>query len=187
MEKARCEWCSNDPLYIKYHDDEWGVPCFDEAKLFEMLLLEGAQAGLSWITILKKRDRYREVFDGFDPHKIARYSESKVQALMRDPGIVRNRLKINAFVENSQTYLNLVKSGFTLKDYLWSFVDHQPQVNHRKALMDLPSKTDLSDTISKDLKKKGFKFVGSVTIYALMQAIGMVNDHTQQCWKYPTL
>lgn len=183
-QQRRCDWCSEDPVYIQYHDNEWGIPCRDEVKLFEMLLLEGAQAGLSWITVLKKRDHYRKVFDDFNPKLIATYSEAKVSKLLDDPGIIRNKLKIQAFIENAKTYLRLKEQDFCLSDYLWSYVNHNPIRNNYKSMKELPSKTDLSDTISKDLKKKGFKFVGSVTIYAYMQAIGMVNDHLQHCWKY---
>lgn len=183
-QKRRCDWCSNDPIYTHYHDNEWGVPCKDESILFEMLLLEGAQAGLSWITVLKKRDHYRKVFDHFNPEKIASYSDTKIRSLIQDPGIIRNRLKILAFIENAKTYVNLRQQGFSLSEYLWSFVNHKPIQNHLKSLEELPTRTDLSDTISKDLKRKGFKFVGTVTIYAYMQAIGMVNDHLKHCWKY---
>jgi DNA-3-methyladenine glycosylase I len=185
----RCAWCSDDPLYIEYHDTEWGVPTIDSLALFEMLNLEGAQAGLSWITVLKKRAHYRKVFDGFDPVKMAQYDEEKIAQLLNDPGIIRNRLKVNAFVNNAKRYLemqeSLPKEGFKdFSEYLWSFVGGKPIVNNPKSLSDIPTATAQSDAMSKDLKKRGFKFVGSTICYAFMQACGMVNDHEQSCFRY---
>jgi DNA-3-methyladenine glycosylase I len=183
----RCNWVSGDPLYIAYHDEEWGVPSRDDRHLFEMILLEGAQAGLSWITILRKRARYREVFDGFDPEKIARYGAPKKRALLKDPGIVRNRLKVEAAVGNARAYLALVEEGGSFTDYLWDFVGGKPIVNRRKTLAEVPSSTPESDAMSKALKKRGFKFVGSTICYAFMQATGMVNDHVTGCFRYRAL
>ncbi len=176
----RCAWVSADPLYIDYHDQEWGVPEYDDQALFEMLCLEGAQAGLSWITVLKKRAHYREVFDGFDATKIALYDEAKREALLSDAGIIRNKLKVNAFIVNAQLYLK-IKESQSFKDYIWQFVDGKPVVNHRETLSDVPATTAQSDAMAKQLKKDGFKFVGSTICYAFMQACGMVNDHTTDC------
>ena len=183
----RCEWSGGDPLYIDYHDNEWGVPQHDDQKLFEMLILEGAQAGLSWITILRKRENYRAAFDGFDPEKIARYDEAKFEELMNNAGIVRNRLKIRAAITNAQTYLSIVESHDSFDSYIWQFVDGQPIINQWKALADMPAETTESKLMSKTLKKAGFKFVGSTICYAFMQATGMVNDHTTDCFRYDTL
>ncbi len=182
----RCGWCSNDELYQQYHDQEWGVPVYDDRELFEMLNLEGAQAGLSWITVLKKRAHYRKVFDGFDPSKIANYDDAKRQELLSDPGIIRNKLKVNAFIVNAQLYLDMQAdaSSPSFSEYLWSFVDGIPKVNARKSLADVPAMTKESDAMSKSLKKLGFKFVGSTICYAFMQATGMVNDHTVDCSFY---
>ncbi|NNC55778.1 MAG: DNA-3-methyladenine glycosylase I, partial [Pseudomonadales bacterium] len=177
----RCPWCGNDPLYQKYHDEEWGVPCFDEAKLFEFIILEGAQAGLSWITILKKRDNYRRAFDQFDPQKMARYTEHKIQSLKIDAGIVRNELKIRAAVNNARCYLELCEREGSLANYLWAFVDGTPIQNQWRSLKQIPAHTPLSDAISKDMKQRGFKFFGSTICYAHMQATGMVNDHLASC------
>ncbi|MGL4209533.1 MAG: DNA-3-methyladenine glycosylase I [Candidatus Adiutrix sp.] len=185
-EKNRCAW-ANTPLYIEYHDKEWGRPLHDEGKLFEMLNLEGAQAGLSWITVLKKRNAYRLAFDGFDPHKISLYDDLKVSELMANEGIVRNRLKIKAVINNAQAYLKLVETHESLDKFLWNYVDNKPIVNHFKNIEDLPAVTPLSMEISKNLKKMGFKFVGPTIIYALMQAIGMVNDHCTTCFVYGEL
>jgi DNA-3-methyladenine glycosylase I len=171
-----------NPRYLAYHDDEWGVPCHDENRLFEMLNLEGAQAGLSWETILNKRDSYRLAFDGWDAEKIARYDAAKVAELLANPGIVRNRLKVAAAITNAQAYLRLRAEGSSLDQYLWAFVGGAPIVNHW-ALSERPARTDLSDRISKDLAKRGFKFVGSTIVYAYMQGIGMVDDHDPDCFR----
>ncbi|MBX9849670.1 MAG: DNA-3-methyladenine glycosylase I [Rhodocyclaceae bacterium] len=179
--KERCPWCGDDPLYVKYHDEEWGKPCHDERTLFEMLILEGAQAGLSWITILRKRDNYRKAFDNFDVGKIARYTERDVERLMNDAGIVRNRLKINATITNARAYLTLCEEVGGLDAYLWRYVDGVPLQPSLSSMAAVPASTPLSDRISKDLKKRGFKFVGSTIIYAYMQAIGMTNDHIATC------
>ena len=182
---TRCEWATGvDSLYTAYHDEEWGVPVFDDRKLFEMLVLEGAQAGLSWYTILKKRENYRRAFDYFDPAKIARYNEHKRASLLADAGIVRNRLKINAAIINAQCCLDVLGEVGSFCDYLWRFVDGEPLLNHWAKLGDVPVTTVQSDAMSKDLKKRGFKFIGSTTCYAFMQAVGMVNDHTGDCYLY---
>ncbi|MBU2507040.1 MAG: DNA-3-methyladenine glycosylase I [Bacteroidetes bacterium] len=181
---SRCSWCGSDPLYVKYHDEEWGVPVHDDNKLFEMLILEGAQAGLSWITILKKRENYRKVFAGFDAVKIAKFSEVKIGKLLSDPGIVRNRLKVNSTVINAKAFLAVKKEFGTFDKYIWQFVGYKTKVNKFKNLKDLPAKTEESDAMSKDLKKRGFKFIGSTICYAFMQAVGMVNDHTINCFRY---
>lgn len=182
----RCGWCTDDELYQQYHDQEWGVPVFDDRTLFEMLNLEGAQAGLSWITVLKKRAHYRKVFDGFDPQKIAEYDEQKRAELLSDPGIIRNKLKVNAFIVNAQLYLKMQADDSTpgFSEFLWSFVDGEPRVNAHQSLADVPATTPESDVMSKSLKKIGFKFVGSTICYAFMQATGMVNDHLVDCSFY---
>lgn len=177
----RCTWCGEDPLYVKYHDEVWGKPCHDERMLFEMLILEGAQAGLSWITILRKREHYRKAFDNFDVAKIARYTERDIERLMNDAGIVRNRLKINATITNARAYLTLCEEVGGLDAYLWRYVDGVPLQPRLRSMAAVPASTPLSDRISKDLKKRGFKFVGSTIIYAYMQAIGMTNDHIATC------
>ncbi len=186
-ELQRCWWCGDDELYRQYHDLEWGVPVHDERELFEFLCLEGAQAGLSWITILRKREHYRLVFDNFDADKIARYTDDKIAALLQDPGIVRNRLKVNGFVKNARACLELRDQGITLNDYLWSFVDGQPLQNERKSMGDVPATTPISDAMAKDLKKRGFTFVGSTICYAFMQAAGLVNDHLAGCFRHQQL
>jgi DNA-3-methyladenine glycosylase I len=183
----RCGWAGTDPVYIDYHDHEWGVPVHDERTLFEMLVLDGMQAGLSWITILKKRDNYRAAFDNFDAHKMARYGERKVQALMNDSGIVRNRLKIAAAIHNAGMLLRLRKEEGSLGEYLWRYVDGKPVINAWRHIKEIPARTPLSDTISKDLSSRGFKFVGPTICYAFMQAAGMVNDHTVDCFRYREL
>jgi len=183
----RCSWAGTDPLYVHYHDHEWGVPVHDERKLFEMLILDGAQAGLSWITILRKRDNYRAAFDGFDPRKMARYGERKAQALLNDPGIVRNRLKIAAAIQNAKMLLTLQEQEGSFDEYLWRYVDGKPIVNARRSIKEIPPRTPLSDAISKDLTRRGFKFVGPTICYAFMQAMGMVNDHTVDCFRYREL
>lgn len=180
---TRCPWCLCHDIYIAYHDTEWGTPCHDDQQLFEMLCLEGAQAGLSWITVLKKRETYRLAFDGFDAEKMGYYDEAKRAALMNDPGIVRNRLKINAFIENAKAYLKVKEEFGSFNQYIWQFVGHQPIVNQWERLSEIQPTTPESDAMSKDLKKRGFKFVGSTICYAFMQATGMVDDHLVGCWK----
>jgi len=182
-EKIRCKWCLGDPLYEKYHDEEWGVPVYGDAVLFEFLILETFQAGLSWITILRKRENFRKAFDQFDYKKIATYSEEKIQDLMQDAGIIRNQLKIRAAVANANAFMEVQKEFGSFSNYIWKFTDGKPIVNHLRTLGDAQATTPLSDTISKDLKKRGFKFVGSTVVYAHMQATGMVNDHVADCWK----
>jgi DNA-3-methyladenine glycosylase I len=183
-EKIRCPWAGNTPLYADYHDSEWGRPVHDDNKLFEMLILEGAQAGLSWITILKKREAYREAFDGFDPKKIALYGDAAIQKLMANEGIVRNRLKMNAAIINAKIFLDVVEKYGSFDTFIWEYVNYKPITGHWKKMEDLPTTTLLSDKISKDLKKMGFKFVGSTIIYSFMQAVGMVNDHIKACFVY---
>jgi len=183
----RCKWCEKDPLYIKYHDTEWGVPVHDDQKLFECLLLETFQAGLSWITVLRKRENFRKAFDHFDYHKIALYDEDKIQELLQDTGIVRNKLKVRATVSNAQAFLEVQEEFGSFYKYIWSFVDGKPIQNHWATTKELPATTEISDILSKDLKKRGFKFVGSTIVYAHMQATGMVNDHTIDCFRYDEL
>ena len=180
----RCPWCESFDLYRQYHDQEWGVPLRDDRGLFELLILEGAQAGLSWATILKKRDHYRQVFDGFDPRRIAQYDEAKVAALLADPGIVRNRAKIAATIQNAKAFLELTAGGQTFSDFLWNFVDGAPIQNELHSLAEAQAKTLRSDAMSKALARAGFKFVGSTICYAFMQAAGMVNDHLTTCFRY---
>jgi len=177
----RCDWVNQDPLYIDYHDHEWGVPVFDDRLLFEYLNLEGAQAGLSWYTILKKRDNYRKAFDNFEAEKIIKYDEEKIAELLHNEGIVRNKLKVNAVVTNARAYLKVRAEFGSFSTYLWSFVEGKPIQNHFQELKDVPASTEISDRMSKDLKKRGFKFVGSTICYAYMQAVGMVNDHLVTC------
>jgi DNA-3-methyladenine glycosylase I len=183
----RCGWPGDGQLMIQYHDMEWGVPVQDDRILFEFLILEGAQAGLSWRTILNKRQNYRVVFDNFDYNKIAKYDEKKIEELLQNPGIVRNRLKINAAVTNAQAFLKVKEEFGSFDRYIWGFVDHQPVVNHFRSLSELPAETDISLAMSKDLKQRGFKFVGSTICYAFMQAVGMVNDHVVDCFRYKEL
>jgi DNA-3-methyladenine glycosylase I len=183
-EKNRCGWSTGDLLYIKYHDEEWGTPLHDDRKLFEMLILEGFQAGLSWITILRKRENFREAFDNFDAKKIAAYDKRKINSLLKDEGIVRNRLKIEAARTNAKAFLRIQKEFGSFNKYIWQFVNNKPIKNKFKSLKDIPPKTQISDNMSRDLKKRGFKFVGSTICYAFMQAAGMVNDHITECWKY---
>ncbi len=180
----RCGWCGDDALYRQYHDCEWGVPLHDERQLFEFVCLEGAQAGLSWITILRKRENYRRAFDDFDADKIARYDEAKINSLLADPGIVRNKLKVNGFIKNARAYLEMLDRGSTLDEYLWGFVDGQPVQNRWTSEQQIPVNTPVSDALSKDLKKRGFSFVGSTICYALMQAAGLVNDHLTDCYRH---
>ncbi|MDD9267984.1 DNA-3-methyladenine glycosylase I [Paenibacillus sp. GCM10023248] len=181
---VRCSWVNEDPLYVDYHDHEWGVPVHDDRKLFEMLNLEGAQAGLSWYTILKKREGYREAFEGFDPHKIIRYDEKKLAELLQHPGIVRNRLKIAAVVQNAKAFLKVQEEFGSFDRYIWGFVGGKPIKNNWADMSQVPATSEISDAMSKDLKKRGFKFVGSTICYAYMQAVGMVNDHNQMCFRY---
>lgn len=178
----RCQWAGEQQIYIQYHDKEWGVPVYDDQKLFEMLILEGAQAGLSWITILKKREHYRRAFDGFDAEKIAGYSQKKLASLLRDPGIVRNRLKVAAATQNAQVFLDIRNNG-SFSEFLWQFVDGRPIVNNWTSISEVPATSPASDQMSKVLKGRGFKFVGSTICYAFMQAVGMVNDHTEDCFR----
>ena len=185
--KTRCEWSGSDPLYMAYHDNEWGVPAHEDQHLFEMLILEGAQAGLSWRTILNKRDGYREAFDDFDVAKVAAYTQRDIDRLMANPGIVRNRLKIESAIKNARGVLTLQEEFGSLDAYLWQFVDGAPQQNAWTAMADLPAKTEQSEAMSKDLKKRGFSFVGPTICYAFMQAVGMVNDHTTDCYRYAEL
>lgn len=184
MEK-RCEWADNSEIMVNYHDQEWGKPLHDDGKLFEFLILEGMQAGLSWSTILKKRDAFRKAFAHFDVQKVAAFTSEKVEELMQDPGIIRNRLKIEASINNARRFLEVAKEFGSFDHYIWEFVGGQPIVNHWEKLSDIPAKTELSDKISADLKKRGFKFVGSTIIYAHMQATGMVNDHLTHCFCHP--
>jgi len=180
----RCAWAGDDPLYVAYHDTEWGVPARDDDRLFEFLILEGAQAGLSWITVLRKRENYRRAFDGFDPEKIARYGKSKIARLMRDAGIVRNRLKIEGAIANARAFLDVRDEFGSFARYMWDFVDGRPIQNRWKTLRQIPAATRESDAMSKDMKKRRFKFVGSTICYAHMQACGMVNDHLVDCFRH---
>jgi DNA-3-methyladenine glycosylase I len=183
-EKIRCAWANTDPLNMDYHDNEWGKPIYDDRRLFEFLILEGAQAGLSWITILKKRENYRARFDHFCPEKIARYNQAKIRVLLNDSGIIRNRLKIESAITNARAYLDVMEEWDHFSDYIWQFVEGKPIQNHWNNSKQVPTKTVVSDRISNDLKKRGFKFVGTTICYAFMQAVGMVNDHTMDCFCY---
>jgi DNA-3-methyladenine glycosylase I len=187
MNLARCPWPGSDPLYLAYHDEEWGVPAHDDRHLFEMLILEGAQAGLSWITILRKRERYREVFDRFDAEVVANYGARKQQSLLRDAGIVRNRLKIGAAVDNARAFLEVQEEFGSFDRYLWEFVGGRPRVNRWTGMKQVPARTAQSDALSKDLRERGFRFVGSTICYAFMQAVGMVNDHLVSCYRHRAL
>jgi DNA-3-methyladenine glycosylase I len=180
----RCKWCGDDELYVKYHDEEWGVPLYDDETLFEFLILEGAQAGLAWITVLRKREGYRALFDGFDASKVARYTDRKLDKLLLDPRIIRNRLKVYSARQNARAFLAVQEEWGSFADYIWHFTDGKPLQNRWKSLAEMPASTPLSDTISKDLKKRGFNFVGSTIIYAHMQATGMINDHTTDCFRH---
>ena len=184
MDKTRCGWCKNDPLYMAYHDTEWGIPVYDDDKLFEFLILETFQAGLSWITILRKRENFRNAFDHFDYKKIANYSEDKYEELLLDAGIIRNKLKIKATISNAAAFMEVQQEFGSFSNYIWRFTDGKPIKNKWKSLHELPATTELSDIVSKDLKKRGFKFVGSTVIYAHMQATGMINDHVTECFRY---
>lgn len=181
--KIRCAWCGTDPLYVQYHDEEWGIPVYDDRKLFEFLILETFQAGLSWITILRKRENFREAFDDFDYERVANYGSAKLASLLDNLGIIRNRLKVQAAVTNAQAFIRIREEFGTFSSYIWNFTDGNVIVNRPQQLKDVPASTPLSDLISRDLKKRGFKFVGSTVVYAHMQATGMVDDHVIDCWK----
>lgn len=183
-EQVRCAWCLKFDQYIQYHDEEWGVPVHDDQTHFEFLILEGAQAGLSWSTILKKREGYREAFANFDPQKVARFTEARLEKILLNPAIIRNRLKVFAAANNAKRFLEVQKEFGTFDNYIWGFVNHKPIVNKRRSLAEVPATTKESDALSKDLIKRGFKFVGSTVIYAHMQACGLVNDHLVDCWRY---
>lgn len=187
MALTRCAWCGSDPLYVAYHDLEWGVPIHDDRRLFEMLILEGAQAGLSWLIILRKREHYRAAFGDFDPARVAAYKSRDLRRLLADPGIVRNRLKVEAAIRNARAVLAIQDEHGSLDRYLWRYVDHAPRQNARRSLAEIPARTPESDAMSKDLKKRGFNFVGSTICYAFMQAVGMVNDHVLACHRYRAL
>ncbi len=184
MTKTRCAWCGEDPLYVAYHDTEWGVPVKDDHLLFEFLILETFQAGLSWITVLRKRENFRKAFNNFDYKKVAKYDEKKIESLLQDAGIIRNKLKVKATVTNAIAFMEVQKEFGSFSDYIWSFVNHTPIVNQCRSMDDIPANTPLSDEISADLKKRGFKFVGTTVVYAHMQATGMVNDHVVDCFRY---
>lgn len=184
-DRKRCEWAGGDPLYLAYHDNEWGVPVHDDRQLFEMLCLEGAQAGLSWLTILRKRAQYRIAFDGFDPVAVAAYDEAKVAALLADPGIVRNRLKVEAFIRNARAFLAIQAEFGSFDAYIWRFVGGAPIVNRWRTLQELPTQTPESVAMSRDLRRRGFTFVGPTICYAFMQACGLVNDHLVSCFRHP--
>ncbi|MFH1356344.1 MAG: DNA-3-methyladenine glycosylase I [bacterium] len=181
--KKRCGWVGSDPIYIKYHDKEWGVPVYKDKKLFEFLILEGAQAGLSWLTILKRREGYRKAFANFDVQKVAKFNKRKIESLLKDPGIIRNRLKVNAAVSNAKAFIEIQKEFGSFSKYQWQFVGGKPIKNKIKSVKDIPVTSKESDAFSKDLKKRGFKFVGSTIMYAHMQAVGMVNDHEETCFR----
>lgn len=185
--KVRCGWAGTDPTYVAYHDTEWGVPVHDERRLFEFLILEGAQAGLSWITILRKRDAYCAAFDDFDPNAVARYDSRRIEKLLGNAGIVRNRLKLESAVKNARAFLKVQAEVGSFAEYQWGFVDGKPIVNHWSSLKQVPARTAVSDKLSKDLKQRGFSFVGSTIIYAHMQAVGMVNDHVIDCFRHAPL
>ncbi|MFV8818332.1 DNA-3-methyladenine glycosylase I [Haliea sp. E17] len=181
---GRCTWCGEDPLYTQYHDSEWGVPVLDDRTLFEFLILEGAQAGLSWITVLRKREAYKNVFDNFDPVKVARFTDAKLEKVLSNPAIIRNRLKVFSARKNARAFLDIQAEWGSFSNYIWQFVDGKPIQNQWKSQADIPANTPLSDKISKDMKKRGFTFVGTTIIYAHMQATGMVNDHTVSCYRH---
>ncbi len=182
MDKIRCAWCGNDELYQKYHDEEWGKPVYDDDTIFEFLILESFQAGLSWITILRKRENFKKAFDNFNYKKIAKYSDDKIEELMQNSGIVRNKLKILATITNAQKFMEVQKEFGSFSNYIWAFVDGKPIVNQPNTLKEVPATTEISDKLAKDLKKRGFKFMGSTVVYAHMQATGMVNDHVNDCF-----
>ena len=180
----RCDWCGNDPLYVKYHDEEWGVPVHDDKVHFEFLVLESAQAGLSWITILRKRENYRKAYNDFDSNKVAQYDAEKVAELIQNPGIIRNKLKIAASINNAVMFLKIQEEFGSFDAYIWAFVDNSPIINHWDSIANVPATSELSDKISKDLKKRGFKFLGSIITYAHLQATGIINDHLASCFRY---
>jgi DNA-3-methyladenine glycosylase I len=187
MNKKRCSWCNNDPIYIAYHDAEWGIPIYNDRLLFEFLILEGMQAGLSWLTILKKRESFKSAFDNFDAKYIAEYDSHLIDKLLTNAGIIRNKLKIHAAINNAKAFLEVKKEWGSFSDYIWHFVNGHPIMNHWKSKKEVPAKTSISDAMSKDLKKRSFKFVGSTICYAFMQATGLVNDHTTDCFRYKEL
>lgn len=182
MDKIRCAWCGNDELYQKYHDEEWGKPVYDDDTIFEFLILESFQAGLSWMTILRKRENFKKAFDNFNYKKIAKYSDDKIEELMQNSGIVRNKLKILATITNAQKFMEVQKEFGSFSNYIWAFVDGKPIINQPNTLKEVPATTEISDKLAKDLKKRGFKFMGSTVVYAHMQATGMVNDHVNDCF-----
>jgi len=184
VSQTRCSWCGDDPLYVAYHDREWGVPVHDDRKLFELLTLEGAQAGLSWITVLKKREAYRRVFAGFDPERVASYGDQDIARLLGDAGIVRNRLKVASAITNARAFLEVQAELGSFDRYIWGFVSGEPVVNHWQSLAEIPASTPVSEQLSRDLKKRGFRFVGPTIVYAHMQATGMVNDHVVDCFRH---
>lgn len=184
MSPKRCPWAGTDPDYVRYHDEEWGVPLYEDRALFELLILEGAQAGLSWMTILKRRERYRRAFEGFEPERIAQYGPSDEARLLSDPGIVRNRLKVGSAIQNARAFLALSEERGSFSDYLWGFTEGHPVVNRWKSMSEVPARTDLSDRVSADLKRRGFSFVGSVIVYAFLQSAGLVNDHLVSCFRW---
>ncbi|WP_297984564.1 DNA-3-methyladenine glycosylase I [uncultured Chryseobacterium sp.] len=183
MEKIRCGWCEKDDLYRKYHDEEWGTPVYDDETIFEFLILESFQAGLSWYTILSKRENFKKAFDNFDYRKISTYSDDKVEELMQNRGIIRNRMKIVATINNAKRFMEVQKEFGSFSKYIWEFVEGTPIINHHESLKDVPATTEISDRLAKDLKMRGFKFMGSTVVYAHMQATGMINDHLTNCWK----
>jgi DNA-3-methyladenine glycosylase I len=183
--KIRCEWTGDEPIMVSYHDDEWGVPKHNDNRLFEDLILDGAQAGLSWMTILRKRENYRLAFDNFDPAKVAAYDEAKIKELLGNPGIVRNRQKVNSAVKNARAFMKVQEEFGTFDAYIWGFADGKPIQNQWKSMSELPAKSDLSEMMSKDLKNRGFNFVGPTIIYAFLQAVGLINDHVVGCFRYP--
>ncbi|MCJ7689180.1 MAG: DNA-3-methyladenine glycosylase I [Clostridiaceae bacterium] len=180
----RCSWCGNDPLYVKYHDEEWGVPVHSDKKHFEFLVLESAQAGLSWITVLRKREDYRKAYDNFDYTQVAQYDDEKINELLQNSGIIRNKLKILASINNAVMFLKIQEEFGSFDNYIWAFVDNKPLINHCESLSDVPATSELSDRVSKDLKMRGFKFLGSTTTYAHLQATGIINDHITSCFRY---
>ena len=184
---TRCDWCGQDPLYVAYHDREWGVPAYDDRRLFEMLILEGAQAGLSWLTILRKRENYRRAFDQFDPQKVAGYGTGDVRRLISDAGIVRNRLKIEAAIQNARAFVDISAAHGSFGRFIWRYVDFSPIQNRWRMMSEIPAMTAQSDRMSRDLKKRGFKFVGATICYAYMQSVGMVNDHLVECYRHPII
>ncbi|MCO6440247.1 MAG: DNA-3-methyladenine glycosylase I [Nitrococcus mobilis] len=183
----RCAWCTNDPLYLDYHDHEWGVPLYDDRRLFELLILEGTQAGLSWLTVLRKRENYRLALERFEPARVAKFSDAQVQALLDNPGLIRNKRKIEALRPNARVFLSVQEAFGRFADYLWGFVDGEPIINHWRYQLEVPISTAHSDTLSKDMKARGFQFVGSIICYAYMQAAGLIMDHTTDCFRHPQL